>query len=106
MTAKVYLEKDERYVNKRILESANGMHCTVNGPLCIGGTGTTVWAHSPYPEHGKAGGRKAHDCFGCYACYVCHLWLDGPVDLATKRFTFFKAMAASWLILLRTGVLR
>ena len=109
MPAKVYLAKDERYVNQKILDSANGKHCTVNGPTCIGGTETTVWCHSPFAQHGKAGSRKSHDCFGCYGCRACHDWLDARDNSRAagrvRYWRFVDAQAKSLLILLREGVL-
>ena len=109
VSAKVYIAKDERYENAKILASAAGQHCTVCGPRCLGTTPTVVWCHSPFPEHGKAGSVKAHDIFGCYGCQACHDWLDGRVwqgDAVEKYQKFHRAMARSWLILVRTGVLQ
>jgi len=109
MVAKVYIEKDTRYVNQKILDSAIGQDCQISGPGCLGTTPTVVWCHSPFREHGKAKGRKAHDCFGCYGCRVCHDWIDGrehQIDAGEKRRAFYRAMSRSWLILLRQGVLK
>lgn len=109
MTAKVYLERDEPYRNPKILASARGETCTVNGPTCNRDQRTTVWAHSPYMEHGKSGARKAHDCFGCFACSACHDFIDFRVDNAEfgeVKPMFMAAMVRSWLVLLRKGVLK
>ena len=106
--ARVYdaIPKDERYTNKAIRDSANGEYCQVNHIGCSHDHRTTVWAHSNYPEHGKGTGLKAHDIFGCYACSFCHMWLDGPINTAEKKMKFLSAMARSWLILVRKGVLK
>lgn len=101
------IEKDVRYENKKIRDSAKGEHCQVNSHMCNHNPETVVWAHSNYPEHGKCGSRKSHDCFGCYACSACHRWLDVVVAPANeKRIKFYNAMHRSWLILVRKGVLK
>lgn len=110
--ARVYdaITRDEEYRSQKILDAAKGEHCTLLIPsICRDETETTVWCHSPYPEHGKAAKRKAHDCFGCIGCHRCHTWLDGPVSQidATDKFRLFiRAMCRSWLVLLRKGVLK
>lgn len=110
--ARVYeaIERDEEYRNKKIRDAAEGEQCTLLVPgICRDETLTTVWCHSPYQEHGKAGKRKAHDCFGCIGCHRCHTWLDGAhhqMDVLDAYHTFIRAMCRSWLVLLRKGVLK
>jgi hypothetical protein len=106
--AKVYIEKDAPYRNPKILAAAKDEVCTLR-VMCNGSRDTTVWCHSPYLEHGKATGRKAHDCFGCFGCYYCHQWLDGLLGTwlsQDHRAVFLRAMLESWLILLRKKVLK
>jgi hypothetical protein len=110
--ASVYIEKDIAYRNIAIRQSARDAQCTVHSPFCRQRHDTCVWAHSPFPEHGKAGGLKAHDHAGCYACQDCHAFLDG--GWTTHRHwtrdkvkaLFCDAMVKSLLILLRKGVLK
>jgi hypothetical protein len=40
---------------------------------------TTVACHSNFAEHGKAGARKADDCYSVWGCAACHKWLDQPI---------------------------
>lgn len=53
------------------------MPCTMRLPgVCLGGTETTVLAHSNQLKHGKGMGIKADDNWGAFACAACHDVLD------------------------------
>jgi hypothetical protein len=59
--------------SRKLLDLADGapcMHC------CAHGRGNVVAAHSNWPEHGKGGSIKAHDCFVAFLCDRCHMWID------------------------------
>lgn len=76
--------------SSRLLGLARGMSCLLQVPgHCRHDHDTTVAAHSNWPEHGKAGARKADDCFSVWACHRCHSWLDqGMADGQYKRLVF------------------
>lgn len=103
------LFKRELYRNKKITQSANGQTCTLRLDGCLGGTETTVWAHSPYSEDGKGGAQKADDIFGCYACQHCHDLLDKrkyiDIDDEFIRDRFHSAMKVSIRRLIDLGIL-
>jgi hypothetical protein len=104
--------KNEPYRNKKITQSAKGEVCQMRIPgICMGGTETTVWAHSNAYTDGKGIGQKAHDCFGAYMCAACHDEFDGRtrksgINSTTMEFMFTQAMKRSWLRLLKKGVLK
>lgn len=68
--------KTEPQRNPRLLAMARGKPCLLALPCCNHDPATTVAAHSNQSKHGKAGARKADDCFVVHACYACHTWLD------------------------------
>lgn len=66
------------------------MPCLLKVPgVCNRDTATTVACHSDWAEHGKAGARRADDCYSVWGCYSCHTWLDqGSADAEVKRSAF------------------
>ena len=71
------LPKTEAKRNPHLLAMAKGKSCLLRVPgVCNNNPETTVAAHSNSHEHGKAGARKADDCYSVWACYACHSWLD------------------------------
>jgi hypothetical protein len=70
--------------NRVLLEMAQGRPCLLTVPARLGmdgsawckSTDTTVACHSNLSEHGKAGARKADDCYSVWGCGACHFWLD------------------------------
>src|SRR3990167_3565877 len=94
------------YRNKALTRSARVKPCLGRFPkVCVGGTDTTVWAHSNLAIPGHGLGEKAHDCFGAYLCYGCHAWLDaGSADRSTRQEWMRRAMDRTWLFLFETGV--
>lgn len=71
------LPKTEAKRNPHLLAMAKGKPCLMQVPgVCNNNPETTVAAHSNSHEHGKAGARKADDCYSVWACYACHAWLD------------------------------
>jgi hypothetical protein len=88
--------------NRRLLDLARGMPCLLRiEGVCNGRTDTTVACHSNLAIHGKAGARKADDCWSCWGCSACHWWLDrGPADALVKEAAFQAAhrlQMAEWL---------
>jgi hypothetical protein len=86
--------KSEAYRDSVLLEMARGRACLLLVPgfpssICNGRTDTTVAAHSNLSIHGKAGARKADDCYSAWACAACHFWLDqgrAPADEKAAAF--------------------
>ena len=83
--------KTEAYRDPVLLEMARGRAClllvTFSHP-----TDTTVAAHSNLGIHGKAGARKADDCYSVWACFSCHSWLDqGDAAAVLKEGSFMGA---------------
>lgn len=78
----------------RLLELARSMPCLLQVPgVCNRDTSTTVACHSNWGEHGKAGARRADDCYSAWGCYACHAWLDqGDADAVLKRPIFDAAL--------------
>ena len=77
-----------------LLDMARNRPCLLLVPgICNYRTDTTVAAHSNWTEHGgKAGARKADDCYTVWACHACHTWLDsGPAPAERKRAAFLAA---------------
>lgn len=71
------MPKTEAKRNPHIMAMAMGKPCLMRVPgVCNNDPETTVAAHSNSHEHGKAGARKADDCYSVWACYACHAWLD------------------------------
>jgi hypothetical protein len=70
--------------NPHLLAMARGQDCNMQVPgICNRNPETVVAAHSNSHVHGKAGARKADDCYVVYACSSCHSWLDqgyGAID--------------------------
>lgn len=63
--------------NPHLLKMARGRDCLMNVPgVCSYNPETVVAAHSNSHMHGKAGARKADDCYSVWACHACHSWLD------------------------------
>lgn len=78
----------------RLLELARSMPCLLQVPgVCNRDTSTTVACHSNWGEHGKAGARRADDCYSAWGCYACHAWLDqGDAEAVLKRPIFDAAL--------------
>jgi hypothetical protein len=84
------------YRDPVLLEMAKDRPCLMLVPsVCNARLDTTAAAHSNWPEHGKAGARKADDCYSVWSCAACHIpWLDqGRAPGWLKRQTFMEAHA-------------
>ena len=81
--------KDPRYEDKHLLRMARGWLCLLAAEVCNNDPDTTVACHSNSSQHGKAGARKAHDCYVVYGCSSCHTWLDqGKAPQSEKAAVF------------------
>jgi hypothetical protein len=68
--------------NPALLEMAEKRPCLLRVPgVCNGDPDTTVACHSNASVHGKAGARKADDCYSVWGCASCHRWLDQPIGV-------------------------
>lgn len=88
--------KTEAYRDPVLLEMARGRCCLLMVPgICNHRTDTTAAAHSNLSAHGKAGARKADDCYSVWACAACHIpWLDqGKAPARVKESAFMAAHA-------------
>lgn len=84
-----------------LLEMARNRPCLLLVPgICNHRVDTTVAAHSNQSIHGKAGARKADDCYVVEACSACHYWLDfgkAPAEHKAEAFTLAHArQVLSW----------
>lgn len=84
--------KSEPKRNRALLDMAEGRRCL----LCVPGTctctpGSTVAAHSNLSIHGKAGARKADDCYSVWAGDKAHEWLDRSGAPAEEKLARFMA---------------
>ena len=93
------LQKIPMVRSKAIREAANGESCT--WPGCDDKHGV-VLAHSNMSVHGKAGGMKAHDCFGAFLCHNHHLLYDKKTSLSQtdKEWHFMRAMSKTQMRLI------
>lgn len=87
--------KPEAHRNPVLLAMARDKPCLLRVPgQCVGGTETTVAAHSNWACHGKGGARKADDQYTVWGCAGCHHWLDRmAAPKATKQAAFMRAHA-------------
>lgn len=84
--------KTKPWRNRALLDGARDQPCLlqVRG-ICQGGTDTTVAAHSNLSIHGKAGARKADDCYSVWGCAACHRFLDQGYGTAEEKESAFMA---------------
>lgn len=102
--------KSPRWECKRLTDLARHYACQ----HCGCDNGTTVAAHSNWPEHGKAGARKSDDIFVAYMCSTCHTWLDqgrgkDPTDVwddTEKQEVWRRAHDRTLLALVKDGRLK
>jgi hypothetical protein len=76
--------------NRVLLEMANGRPCLLCPPgRCACPLGSVVACHSNLAIHGKAGARKADDCYSVWGGSFIHAWLDqGGATAAVKERVF------------------
>lgn len=103
--------REPRWESKRLRDSARGKDCTILSPWCQNRTETVVWCHSPFQEHGKGIGCKAHDIAGCYGCFECHTYLDTlskqeGASRDERLLLFYRAMSRSLIVACLEGVLK
>lgn len=87
--------KSQAYRDPALLEMARGRPCLLMLPaVCTHRVDQTVACHSNLSIHGKAGARKADDCYVVFGCAACHFWLDfGKASAAHKERAFMEAHA-------------
>jgi len=84
--------KSEAYRDRALLDMAHGRPCLLLVPgVCNHRLDTTVACHSNLSVHGKAGARKADDCYVVYGCWPCHAWLDSGKAPAEQKEQVFMA---------------
>src|SRR5690606_30745347 len=88
----------EGYHDKPMLEACRGELCYLSIPgVCVGGTDTTVPAHSNQARHGKGMGIKAKDQYTVPACYACHAEIDqGHTFTREEKFALWNKAYAAW----------
>lgn len=90
------IPKTEAKRNPHLLDMARGKPCLLRiSDVCNFDHETTVACHSNLGLHGKAGARKADDCYSVWGCSACHEWLDhGRADQVNKQLAFMMAHLA------------
>lgn len=85
--------------DKAMLTACRGEWCYLRIPgVCIGGTETTVPAHSNESAHGKGMGLKAADVYTVPACFACHSEIDqGNKFSREEKFIFWRHAYAAWV---------
>lgn len=111
MNLRPVMRKEPRIELPKLRESARDKDCTILSPWCQNRTETVVWCHSPFQEHGKGVGVKAHDIAGCYGCAECHAYLDllskqEGVPHDERLLLFYRACLRSLIVACREGVIR
>lgn len=78
----------------KLLAMARYQSCVLRiEDVCNGDRKTVVACHSNLAEHGKAGARKADDCYVVWGCSACHSWLDqGSAPKQDKRAAFMAGL--------------
>lgn len=89
-TTAAAVPKPEVRRHAHLLTLARDQMCLLQVPgVCCQDAGTTVSCHSNLAEHGKAGARKADDCYVVFGCRTCHSWLDqGKASYEVKKEAF------------------
>lgn len=84
--------------DQKMLEACRGEPCYLSIPgVCVGGTDTTVPAHSNQARHGKGMGIKAKDQYTVPACYACHAEIDqGNTFTREEKFALWNRAYAAW----------
>ena len=98
--------------SKKMTNASSGQQCTLEIPgACIGGTETTVGAHSPLPE--DRNGTKAPDFCLADACMSCHDYLDRRTTLngehiseEDQRYYFHRGMVRTLANRFYRGVIK
>lgn len=81
--------------NPALLAMARGQDCQFRVPyVCNGDPETVVAAHSNMSTHGKAGARKADDCYVVFACHACHSWYDQGAGARNRSESDWMFLAA------------
>jgi hypothetical protein len=83
--------------NRALLDMARDRPCLLDvqtrlgldGSVWCKDTDTTVACHSNLSAHGKAGARKADDCYSVWGCGACHFWLDFSHTSAEQKEAVF-----------------
>lgn len=88
------VEKTAAKRNANLLKLAKGQPCMLTLRNCDGGGETTVAAHSNQAKHGKAGARKADDCYSVWSCFSCHSWIDQGSAPREEKDSYFNAAHA------------
>lgn len=85
-------------VEHRFLDACRGQTCYLRIPdVCLGGTETTVPAHSNQQRHGKGMGLKAADRYTIPACHACHMEIDqGNRFTREEKFALWDAAYVIW----------
>lgn len=91
-------QKVEGYHDQAMLDACRGEPCYLSIPgVCVGGTETTVPAHSNQARHGKGMGIKAKDEYSVPACYACHTEIDqGSAFTREEKFALWNKAYAAW----------
>lgn len=73
-----------------VMDSARGRMCMLQAPYTVQhDPATTVGCHGNGHKFGKAGARKADDCYVVWGCCECHAWLDASGASAEEKAKVF-----------------
>ena len=102
------MKKQKRIRIKKIRDSARGMPCTMESPVCSHNPDTVVLAH--YSTLGESGmWLKNDDTSAAFLCSNCHKWADAKTGRYTEQdhlFYWFRACRRTWRLLITEGVLK
>lgn len=91
--------KTQPWRSPTLLAMAERRPCLLLVPgICNHRIDTTVACHSNLSIHGKAGARKADDCYSVWGCAACHYWLDFGRAAADQREQVFMLAHANQVL--------
>jgi hypothetical protein len=103
-------QKEKRYENKKITDSARDQQCQINLHGCSYDSSTVVYCHLNGYEWGKGKGLKADDGMGFYGCWHCHSIYDGGIkhnfDRDWLESQAYIAALKTVRIMLKNGVIK
>lgn len=96
---------------QKLRDSAKGVPCTIESPVCNHRPETSVLAHRRSHDSNAGTGLKPDDTAAAIACSDCHDWLDGRSSLYScsrkeKEFFWFRGILRTFRYWVAEGILK